>query len=130
MYVSLLALSHSVWGWLQYVNNPEIMGKFSLSELNEVNSTLNKFTLEFLEYDIKITKMGMEKGLREMVREGGRSETLIWRISNLVDNNPSIRGFVNRFKVGLVRQVLHKLVESRFIVFISILVIVYVFCLV
>ncbi|MBS7630225.1 DUF2153 family protein [Candidatus Bathyarchaeota archaeon] len=70
MYVSLLALSHSVWGWLQYVNNPEIMGKFSLSELNEVNSTLGKFTLEFLEYDIKATKMGMEKGLRRMVREG------------------------------------------------------------
>lgn len=70
IYLSLLALSQSVWGWLQYVNNPEIMGKFSLSELNEVNSTLSKFTLEFLEYDIKITKMGMEKGLKGAIREG------------------------------------------------------------
>ncbi|MGQ9679763.1 MAG: DUF2153 family protein [Candidatus Bathyarchaeia archaeon] len=69
MYISLLALSHSVWGWLQYVNNPEVMGKFSLSELNEVNSTIGKFALEFLEYDIKITRMGMEKGLKETIGE-------------------------------------------------------------
>jgi len=69
MHVALLALNHSVIGWLQYVNNPDIMGKFTLEELNEMSSFLNEFAEEFIEYDIKVTKTGMEKGLREMGEE-------------------------------------------------------------
>lgn len=66
MHGALLALNHSVWGWLQYVNNPDIMGKFARDELNEFSDALNKFAEEFIEYDIKVTKAGMAKGLREM----------------------------------------------------------------
>ena len=66
MHVALLALNHSVWGWLQYVNNPDIMGKFSRDELNEIGNFLNKFAKEFIDYDIKVTKAGMEKGLSEI----------------------------------------------------------------
>lgn len=69
MHVALLALNHSVIGWLQYVNNPDIMGKFTLEELIEMSGFLSKFTEEFIEYDMKVTKVGMEKGLREMGEE-------------------------------------------------------------
>jgi len=66
MHASLLALNHSVWGWLQYVNNPDIMGKFTREELDEIGGFLNKFAEEFIEYDIKVTKVGMAKGLSEI----------------------------------------------------------------
>lgn len=66
MHVALLALNHSVWGWLQYVNNPDIMGKFTRDELNEIGGFLNKFAEEFIEHDIKVTKAGMKKGLSEI----------------------------------------------------------------
>jgi hypothetical protein len=66
MHSALLALNHSVWGWLQYVNNPEIMGKFNQGELSEINGFLSKFAKDFIEYDIKVTKNGMAKGLSEI----------------------------------------------------------------
>lgn len=66
MYAALLALNHSVLGWLQYVNNPDIMGKFKREELSEISGFLNKFAEEFIEYDIKVTKVGMAKGLSEI----------------------------------------------------------------
>jgi hypothetical protein len=68
MHSALLALNHSVWGWLQYVNNPDIMGKFDRDELQGISGFLNKFAEEFIEYDIKVTKSGMEKGLSEAKR--------------------------------------------------------------
>lgn len=66
MHDALMGINHSVWGWLQYANNPDIMGKFTRDELNEINDILNKFAEEFIEYDIKVTKTGMAKGLDEM----------------------------------------------------------------
>ena len=74
MHVALLALNHSVIGWLQYVNNPDIMGKFTLEELREMSQYLNKFAEDFIEYDIKVTKAGMEKGLRELEEERGEED--------------------------------------------------------
>jgi len=68
MHAALIALNHSVWGWLQYVNNPDIMGKFDRDELNDITGFLNKFAEDFIEYDIKVTKRGMEKGLSEAKR--------------------------------------------------------------
>lgn len=66
---ALLAINHSVFGWLQYVNNPEVMGRFTREELDEMSSTLNGFAEGFLEYDIKVTKRGIEKGLSEQEQE-------------------------------------------------------------
>lgn len=66
MNVALLGLNHSVWGWLQYVNNPDIMSNFPRDELGEISQILNKFAEEFIDYDVKVTKAGMEKGLREI----------------------------------------------------------------
>ena len=74
MHGTLLALNHSVLGWLQYVNNPGIMGEFTRDELSEINDNMNKFADEFIEYDIKVTKAGMAKGLSEMKRERQRQQ--------------------------------------------------------
>ena len=66
MHAALHAVNHSILGWLQYVNNPDIMGKFNREELSEISGFLNKFAEEFIEYDIKLTKVGMAKGLSEI----------------------------------------------------------------
>jgi len=77
MHTALLALNHSVWGWMQYVNNPDIMGKFNRDELDEISGFLNKYAEEFIEYDIKVTKAGMKKGLSE-IRQRRRNEQLFY----------------------------------------------------
>ncbi|KON31090.1 hypothetical protein AC482_01890 [miscellaneous Crenarchaeota group-15 archaeon DG-45] len=77
MHTALLALNHSVWGWLQYVNNPDIMGKFDRGELDEISGFLNKFAEDFIEYDIKVTKDGMKKGLSE-VRQREQDQQLFY----------------------------------------------------
>jgi len=68
MRTSLSAINHSLWGWIQYVNNPDIMGKFTREELEEMNQTLRDFTRNFIEYDVKITQVGTQKGLDEIKR--------------------------------------------------------------
>lgn len=68
MRTALSAINHSLWGWIQYVNNPDIMGKFTREELEEMNHTLHEFTRNFIEYDVKITQVGTQKGLDEIKR--------------------------------------------------------------
>jgi len=63
---SLSAVNHSLWGWMQYVNNPDIMGKFTKEELEQVDSNLCEFARSFIEYDIKMTQLGTQKGLDEI----------------------------------------------------------------
>lgn len=63
---ALFAINHSILGWLQYVNNPDIMSRFTRDELNEISNALNKFAEAFIEHDIEVTKKGIEKGLREV----------------------------------------------------------------
>ena len=69
MHRAILALNHSVLGWFQYVNNPDIMSMFSIDELNEFSDSLNKFAESFIQQDIKITKKGMEKGSKEIKKQ-------------------------------------------------------------
>lgn len=65
---SLSAVNHSLWGWMQYVNNPDIMGKFTKEELEEIDGNLIEFAKNFVEYDVKITQLGTQKGLDEIKR--------------------------------------------------------------
>jgi len=69
MHRALFAINHSILGWLQYVNNPDIMTKFNRDELHEISDTLAKFAEAFIEHDIEVTQKGMERGLGE-----GKSE--------------------------------------------------------
>lgn len=63
MHTALLAINHSTLGWLQYVNNPDVMSMFDLPELEEIQLTLNKFAEAYILNDIEVTKKGMRKGM-------------------------------------------------------------------
>ena len=51
----LYSLQRSVSGWLEWIDNLEIMSTFSFEELQEINKKLNDMTKAFVEYDVKIT---------------------------------------------------------------------------
>lgn len=51
----LYSLQRSVSGWLEWIDNLEIMSTFSFEELQEINKKLAEMTEAFVEYDIKIT---------------------------------------------------------------------------
>ena len=63
MHRALMAVNHSVLGWFQYVNNPDIMSMFNVDELTEITETLNNFAEAFVSHDIEVTEKGMGKGL-------------------------------------------------------------------
>lgn len=69
MHRALFAINHSIMGWIQYVNNPDIMSKFDRDELNDISDILNKFAESFIEHDIEVTKKGVGKGLMEEKQE-------------------------------------------------------------
>jgi hypothetical protein len=60
----LSALQRSLLGWIQWVNNPDIMTTFTKEELEEMKKELSNFTCSFIEYDLEATKLGAKKGLR------------------------------------------------------------------
>ena len=66
---ALLAINHSILGWVQYVNNPDIMSRFDREELYEISEDLNKFAKAFIEHDIEVTRKGIKKGLNELKQE-------------------------------------------------------------
>jgi len=63
MRFSLYALHRSILGWLNWVNNPDIMVAFSQDELEEMNKKLIEFITEFIKYDIEVTKKGANKSM-------------------------------------------------------------------
>jgi len=71
---TLHALQRSVSGWLQWVDNPDIMANFSLEELQEINKNLAKLTRSFVEYDAEITSI-TEKDLTTKKKKARRELT-------------------------------------------------------
>ena len=57
-------LQRSLVGWTQWVSNPDIMTMFSEDDLESMTKRLSEFTRSFIEYDIKMTRLGAEKGLK------------------------------------------------------------------
>ena len=71
---TLFALQRSVTGWMEWANNPDVMAKFSLEELKEINKTLSELVCAFVEYDAKITgQTEMELRKREDMTIGKAS---------------------------------------------------------
>ncbi len=60
----LSALQRSLLGWMQWVNNPDIMTRFKQEDLEKMNKKLSDFTRSFIEYDLEATKLGAQKGLK------------------------------------------------------------------
>ena len=57
-------LQRSLVGWAHWVGNPDIMTMFSEEDLKNMTKTLAEFTRSFIEYDLKMTSLGAEKGLK------------------------------------------------------------------
>jgi hypothetical protein len=64
MRFAIRALEMSLAGWKGWVNNPDVMTKFTEEELRRMNKKLSEFTQSFLKYDMKVTAMGAQKGLK------------------------------------------------------------------
>jgi len=56
-------LQRSLLGWMQWVNNPDIMTRFTQEDLEKMNKNLSNFVRTFIEYDLEATKLGAERGL-------------------------------------------------------------------
>ncbi len=52
---TLYALQRSVSGWIEWINNPDVMARFSLEELKEISGNIAKLTQPFIEYDCEVT---------------------------------------------------------------------------
>jgi len=52
---TLYALQRSVSGWIEWINNPDVMTRFSLEELKAMSKDLTKLTQAFIEYDCEVT---------------------------------------------------------------------------
>ena len=70
------ALHRSLLGWMQWVNNPDILIRFTQEDLEGMNKNLSELVRSFIEYDIEATKLGAEKGLkaRKKVKREERPE--------------------------------------------------------
>ena len=60
----LNVLQRSMIGWTQWVNNPDIMSVFSQKELEMMTKELSEFARSFVKYDLEITRLGVQKGLK------------------------------------------------------------------
>ncbi|MDH5794038.1 MAG: DUF2153 domain-containing protein [Candidatus Bathyarchaeota archaeon] len=60
----LSTLQRSLLGWMQWVNNPDIMTRFTQEDLESINKKLSDFARSFIEYDLEATKLGAERGLK------------------------------------------------------------------
>jgi len=60
----LSTLQRSLLGWMQWVNSPDIMTRFTQEDLEKINKKLSEFTRSFIEYDLEATKLGAQRGLK------------------------------------------------------------------
>lgn len=72
---ALNALHRSMVGWVQWVNNPDVMTIFSQEELQKMTKELTGFARSFVTFDLEITKFGAEKGLKESKSDKRRGAT-------------------------------------------------------
>jgi len=79
---TLGALHRSLLGWMQWMNNPNLMTKFTKEELEEMDRKILEFTRSFIEYDLEATKEREEKGLeaKRRVRRRRQEATEVFYI--------------------------------------------------
>jgi hypothetical protein len=68
------ALNRSLWGWMQWVNSPEVMARFTQEDLEDMNKKLSEFTRVFMEYDLEATKLGVRRGLKAIKKAKKKRE--------------------------------------------------------
>lgn len=65
----LYLIGRSLSGWSTWINNPNTMSNFKQEELEEMEAKLIQFTESFLKYDIKVSEMGLDKGLSRRTQQ-------------------------------------------------------------
>ena len=70
----LSTLQRSLLGWIQWVNNPDIMTRFTQEDLEKMSKKLSEFTRSFIEYDLEATKLGAQKGLKAIKKVKKKKE--------------------------------------------------------
>ena len=70
----LSILQRSLFGWTQWVNNPDIMSIFSQKDLEKMTKRLSEFSKSFLEYDLEMTALGAKKGLKSPKKPKNKRE--------------------------------------------------------
>jgi hypothetical protein len=71
---TLSALQRSLLGWMQWVNNPDIMTRFTQEDLESMNKKLSELALSFIEYDLEATKLGGQRGLKAIKKVKKKKE--------------------------------------------------------
>ncbi|RLI37194.1 hypothetical protein DRO55_01910 [Candidatus Bathyarchaeota archaeon] len=78
MRFALYALHRSLIGWMNWVNNPDIMATFNYEELEEMNKKITSFVEDFIKYDVEVTQLGAKRSL-ELEKARQRSEESLRR---------------------------------------------------
>jgi hypothetical protein len=65
---TLGVIQRSLLGWMQWVHNPDIMTRFTQEDLEKMSKKLSEFVRSFIEYDLEVTKLGAERGLKARKR--------------------------------------------------------------
>jgi len=60
----LSVLHRSLLGWMQWANTPDVMARFTQEDLEKMNKKLSEFTRSFIKYDLEVTKLGTQRGLK------------------------------------------------------------------
>jgi len=60
----LSVLQRSLLGWMQWANTPDVMARFTQEDLEKMNKKLSEFTRSFIKYDLEVTKLGTQRGLK------------------------------------------------------------------
>lgn len=74
----LNVLQRSLVGWMQWVNNPDIISIFSQKDLERMTKELSMFSQSFVKYDLEMTGLGVNKGLKapkKVARKKGDGRT-------------------------------------------------------
>lgn len=78
---TLGALHRSLLGWMQWVNNPDLMTRFTRKDLEKMNLRMSEFARSFIEYDLEVTRKGAKKGLKRKRRvERPRAKRMVFYI--------------------------------------------------
>jgi hypothetical protein len=71
---TLSALRRSLLGWMQWVNSPDIMARFTQEDLETMNKKLSELARSFIEYDLEATKLGAQRGLKAIKKVKKKKE--------------------------------------------------------
>ncbi len=71
---ALSALQRSLLGWMQWVNNPDIMTRFTQKDLETMNKKLSELASSFIEYDLEATGLGARRGLKAIKKVRKKKE--------------------------------------------------------